>query len=324
MHGLLNIKTRYRNSKIFLDLYMLLIIGVAAFFITTIIAPLHIAGDQVHYTKAFDSVRFRNFSEALVSYRKVIFSDELGHFFVIWVASQLGFQKLVLMSFLNSILASLNYLWLRERGFTRSFSLLLTVTNYYLYTMFFTLEKLKLAAIFMLFFLVLSHRSTVKIVALIASGISHFQTAFITGIVYCSHLASGRVNFFSRHLLIFLALFVSLWLTQPIQFLYDKLYFYAKTNFLNQSVTQITAQIALFPFFVYCSRNRKEAMTFLLLLMSFITVLGGDRLNMYFYFGFIYYCRERSMFTKSFLLTNSIYFTYKVTNYITMIYLTGG
>ena len=308
----------------FLDFNILLAVLAVSFIISNLISPLHIAGDQTHYEKAYELIRDKDLLNALGLYRTIIFTDEIGHFLIIWIAANLGIAKLTLMSFLNSGLACLNYYWLRRKGFSRTFSLVLTISNYYLYAMFFTLERLKVAAIFLLLFLTIANRSRFRILLLFASAVSHIQTAIITGIVFVSQLMSGRIRLFSAGVLILFICLGVFWITQPFQFFYDKLTFYTKTHYLSQSTNQILAQTALLPFFVFCSKNRKETITFLVLLIFLISILGGDRLNMFFYFGFIYFSREKSIITKFLLLLTAFYFTLKITSYLVMVSETGG
>ena len=123
-----------------------------AYIITFYILPFHVAGDQIHYSNAYFAVKDLNLSDALKGYRTFLHTGELGHFIITYIYSFLGLDRIFLICFLNALLAVLFYSFLRSRGWGFLFSIFLVITNYYMYSVFFTLERLKVAFIFLLFF----------------------------------------------------------------------------------------------------------------------------------------------------------------------------
>lgn len=311
-------------ERAFLELILLCGISSFVLAISFIVGPMHIAGDQIHYSKAYEMVSGKGFLAALANYRRIIFADEVGHFVVIWIAAQFGFGKIIFMSFLNSALSVLYCFWLRKKGFSRVMALFLVGSNYYLYAMFFTLERLKIATIFLLLFVALPSSSRLRNLFPFLSAFSHIQTAIFSGLIFLSRLVSRASGVFFRHLVIIAIVGLSICILEPPQFFYEKISYYTELNSIRSAYIPSLVQLIFFPIFVYCSKDRIAAALFYFVLMIFVAILGGDRLNMFFYFGFIYFSRERSFLTKLVLATSSFYFTFKIVNYINLIYTQGG
>ena len=311
-------------ERAFLEFIFLAGISSFVFAVSFIVGPMHIAGDQIHYSKAYEVVSGRGFLDALANYRRIIFADEVGHFVVIWIAAQFGFGKIVFMSFLNSVLSVLYCFWLRKKGFSRPLALFLVGSNYYLYAMFFTLERLKIATIFLLLFVALPDSIRLRKLFTVLSAFSHIQTAIFSGLIVLSGFVSRARGIFFRHAVVIAIASASLLILVPPQFFYEKISYYIKLNAVKADYISSLAQLVFYPIFVYCSKDRMRAALFYFLLMIFVAILGGDRLNMFFYFGFIYFSRERSFLTKLVLVSSSFYFVFKIIKYINLIYTQGG
>lgn len=172
------------DARAFLSLPFLVILFIfCAWF-----AKFHTAGDQVHYRDAYEALVGLDIFTGLSTYRSIIFSGEPVHFFVIWCASNLGLNRDLFWAFIDTAIAFLAIRWLGLKGFGIWISLLVVGTNYYLYTFFFTLEKLKVAFFFLLLFLNSRKRGLARGFSLLMTGLSHFQMAIPIGAAFLGHL----------------------------------------------------------------------------------------------------------------------------------------
>ncbi len=97
--------------------------------------------------------------EALRVYPTIIHTAEPVHLLIIWVFSSIGIEKNTLMSVANALLAVLFAKFIHQKkGAGILMTIWITFSSYYLYTMFFTLERTKFAFIFILVFLLTQKR----------------------------------------------------------------------------------------------------------------------------------------------------------------------
>ena len=146
----------------------------SAFLLSFIVSPYHFNGDQVHYQKVYSALKETDIWTGRQIYLYNISSYEYVHFLVVWVSSNLNFNKTIVMSVMNALLTALFTQFLLRKTENRVLVFALVVTNVYIYTMFFTLEKLKFGFIFLL--LAINFR---KQLWLIFSSFAHVQILFI-------------------------------------------------------------------------------------------------------------------------------------------------
>ena len=321
------------NFRLSLGNALVISLTVYAFVLTLFVAPYHINGDQVWYTQAYEAMQGLNLVEAFKTYRKIIYSFEPVHFFVSWVLVNLGFDKTIAMAGLNGLLAALfgKFLLLRSRSYT--IVVLLVVSNYYMYAMFFTLEKLKVSIIFLLIFL--NYR--IRLSGLLA-GFAHLQTGFLFVVYFASHYLSNiQFSFyqklFSPRTMLRMALLALIAVGALLMF-YDyglaKLYFYMSRTTAGNHLAIIPALIIFAATFFTVDRNRMEVVWYFTILALAIFAIGSDRLNMFALFGFLYLTSYRLRLSLNgivFLCTvflSTLYLGYKSYSYLNMVVKYGG
>lgn len=301
--------------------------------ISVIISPYHVGGDQVHYNRAYIAVYGLGLSDALVAYRATIFSFEPIHFIVAWLFSNLGFNKVFAMAILNGFVAMLLGRLFLLRNYGYLFVGLVIFTNHYMYAVFFTLEKLKIAILFLLLFL----NFRTRIFALLAM-FAHLQIALLL-LLYSVASSLSKWNFVGRT--------VSLRPLNIIKYISLTFFFllaantlgsYAKAKLLHYSTeisleTFISSGPALFlgaVTYLISGQSRKLVFWYFVLLGSLIVILGGDRINMYALFGFLYFAGHGKhkgtngiIFYFVFLVC-SVYFGYKSLSYLYTVLYFGG
>jgi hypothetical protein len=322
------IKVRLTTDGVFLAS-----LAITAFVLSMTIAPYHVNGDQVHYTKAYDAMRGLGLADAFRAYRSKIFSFEPVHFFVSWIFVNLGFDKTIAMSGLNGLAAALlgRFFLIRTHNYALVF--VLVFSNQYLYAIFFTLEKLKIAIIFLLLFL----NFRLRIFGVLAA-FAHLQIALLFAIYFsASTLASVRLNRFGnflkrRTIIPTMILLIILAAGGFMFFNYSvvKLTYYMSRDGVGGISAAAPAIAVGIVTLLATNHNRKLGMWYFTILAVLIVVIGGDRINMYAFFGFFYFTIHRgkkvfegAVFTGAFALC-SLYLGYKSYNYLFTVINFGG
>jgi hypothetical protein len=320
--------------KFSIHLFFLFSVTLVIFILSYIIAPFHVEGDQVHYTNAYDQMKGLNFLEALSVYRILIYSFEPIHFVIVWVFANLGFDKIFVMAILNGLLSFLFFNFIYNKSKNYFLSVVIFFSNYYLYTMFFTLEKLKVAAIFILialiydkklygFFSIFSHLQMV--ILLLAYRISKILSSFKINEIKKTFSRKIIINGLGFVILSFLAFnFFELYIT-------EKLNFYIENNEANRGFFSIIPVFFTYGATLLCADNKKIDITiFFAILASAVYIIGGDRINMFAYFGFLYFSSYqtnlliRKVFLSVILFFFVFYYGYKSYSYLTMVVFYGG
>ncbi len=300
------------------------VIFLTTFIFSLLVAPYHINGDQEHYTVAYFAVKILSIIEAWERYNSIIYTGEPIHFLLIWAFSSLGIDKNLIMAISNSILAILFAKFLLRKNFQLLFVILIILTNYYIFTMFFTLERTKFAFIFFLIAILYKKRSMLLL--------SIFTHSIILFPIF-AYLSSKYINIrkiinlntivISKSLLsifkiigfVLLCLFVFYYLGNH---LIGKFNSYA---FFNFEIYQI---LIIFILTLLTTTNKQQVFIFFTFIIISIIILGGDRLNMLGYFSFLYFGNNKSLLFKQILSFLIIYFFIKSILYINMIITIGG
>jgi hypothetical protein len=301
-----------------------IVILLTTFIFTLYIAPYHIYGDQEHYTEAYNSIKNLSLLDAWNTYTSVIYTGEPIHFFITWVTSSLGIDKNVIMGISNSILAVLYAKYLYNKNFNLLLICLIFISNYYLLTMFFTLERTKFAFIF--FLLGLLYRSKIfifisvfthsimlfPIFANLTSKYLNFKKTLKSPLTNQSKSKNNRIKTLGLFLVLYLIYFYL------GQHLLSKFNSYAFNGF------EIYQILIIFLLSYITAISKSEVLVFFFVIIVSIVILGGDRLNMLGYFAFLHFGDlKKPLFTKiTFLLI--LYYLIKSIIYINMIITIGG
>lgn len=297
----------------FSDLVLYASIALGSFALTYFVLPLHTIGDQQHYIAAYEVVAGKDFLGALLAYRTKIFSFEPIHFLVSWVFSSLGVPKVVLMGVFNSLLSVLFAIYLRSKGYSQSLVLLISITNYYMFALFFTLEKLKFSYIFLLFYLITRGR-----LFLLLSVAAHLQglipILLSVSASLAQRLSSMRIKFRLKKTHLTYVALAALIIPGSTYFMLD--YGIAKVNYylVNAETTIVTVSQSLLMLLltVFNTEHRRiEVVSFFVFLALIILLIDGSRLNMLAFFAYLHFSNpKRSTFLAS-LIPLSMYMGYK-------------
>lgn len=271
---------------------------------------LYVNGDQIAYNIAYERMFGQSLVQAYQLYFASVSSLELVHFLLIWVFSNLGIPKLLLMSTLNVVLALLVFRNLARTRLNIWFSASLVFINYYILVLFFSAERLKVAFIFFMFGLNLIGKKKLQILAFLTSIISHFQMIIIYAASTILMLKIKRKIIMTRSQLRFFLVF-SFLLTCGIyvfgEHILNKFYYYV-------SYLSVTNMYKCFIFMLLSLPLTKKKLNIIAsfsLLMVIALIIGDIRVNMVAYLLFTFYYSNASQGLRILLSPTHFYFMYK-------------
>ena len=228
------------------------------------------------------------------------------------------------MGFSNSILALVFTIYLYKKNYSLIFAFLILVTNYYLLTMFFTLERTKFAFLFFLIALI-NKRKIFLLIAVFSHSIILFPIFANLAGKYISEINNSKYKEFrkqdTRNKIIKLFSFVIISF-----FVYYYLGEHLVSKFNSYAFVSFEIyQILIIFFFSYITTSNKiEVSVFFLFIIISILILGGDRLNMLGYFAFLHYGNIKNPLFKKITILLILYYFVKSVLYINMIITKGG
>lgn len=151
--------------------------------------------DQITYYKTYELIKNLEFLEALKLYQSQFASEELFHFIYIYIFVNLGLSKEFAMSLANAIFIYL-ILKITFRYIKPSFiSFFLILTSHYIFNLFFELERLKFAIIFLLVLVNCYNIKFIRIISFFLSILSHFSVIFLYFAIYI--ITSKKIKIFN-------------------------------------------------------------------------------------------------------------------------------
>lgn len=295
------------------------------FLLSFFVMPFNTEGDQKVYGMAYDGLSNLSLSEGYSFYSRSTSSQEFAHFFLSWVSSRFLHRDLF-VALSNSILAYVAMSLFLKWGVSAIIASLFLLTNFYFLVLYFTAERLKFGFIFLIFSILYLGLNKLKRFCVFAAlalsshvSIIVFYVSILFNAVIKQTLRLLRAGKIYRP-----ALFIAPALLLPLIFLkghiLDKfLYYYHGGNLIELWKVLIFLILA-----IYYSRKKGEAIMLFIPLIVAISLFGGDRLNMFGYFIFLYYglqCRGGWNFG---VLSTSLYFAYCSVDFLLNIFKYGN
>lgn len=300
------------------------------FSLSLLISPFYILEDQEIYRKVYSGVQSKGLIEAYVFYKSQIFTKEIGHFLIIWLASDY-FDKDLIMAFINAALAYFSTRVLRQLGahFLVVFSVV--VLGYYSWVLFLSAERLKISITFLMaaiFFSKTRHKTS-SFLSYFFSLITHLQTLVIVVVLLIGNYFNDikRAFFYSkiskRSLFVVFFSLISL-LTIVVIFsshISSKVSAYSSDRTL---VDFIRISLFFFASLYYGSREAVKIIMVFFILYIAIFFVGGERINVIGYYVFLYFCiKKRQGINFGFFLVTAYYFM-NLVNYLSNVFQCGS
>lgn len=299
---------------------------VLVFSLSILILPFYTGGDQNHYRKVYKALPDLGLTEGFIFYSESLDSKEFVHFFLSWLASRV-IDKDLFIAFANAILAFVAMTLFQKWKVSVIIAFLLLLTNFYFLVLFFSAERLKFGFIFlalsMIFIDQVKHFFGLAILALI----SHAQIIIVYISILFNVFVRQMVKLFrtakiSKSLLFFVPFLFIPFLLVGNQ-IFDKFQFYYG-KYGKGSLTELPRILVFFLLALWYSKKKSE--TFIMFIPMIITVflVGGDRVNIFGYFAFLYYGLQIRRGWNFGVLATSLYFTYSSIDFLINIFQLGN
>ena len=296
------------NNIAFFVLPRILLV-VFVFIASIVVLPYYFEGDQVHYRNIYTELSNLSLVEGYNHYNISLSSYELVHFFLTWVFSRIV-EKDIFVALFNAVLALLIILNFDKKRVRLIVTILFVVSNFYLLVLFFAAERLKFGMIF--FLLSVYYFDRMKIFGLFSflSIISHAQFIIIyTGILF-SWMVKKSVRLYRTGMLSLYVIYIFVFGLVLVFLMWNQI----QTKFIAYfEVRDVYEFLRMSVFFLMAQwYSRKKQQTFFVFIPLFIAVLlfGGERLNIFGYFVFLYYALPINRGVNFGILISSTYFAY--------------
>ena len=321
----MQIKTTLFDANVKLTRRTLISFFVSAgvFIFSLFFAPFYYDGDQVPYFNAYNAVTGSDFFGGFPLYYYAVNASEPLHYVIIWVASNLGFEKNLFMAIANSFLANLIMRVFLQWRVSVYVAVVVIFTNYYLLVLYFAAERLKFGFVFLMLSLLYSRQIKLSVALAITSIFSHLQQILIYGsVVFSSVMASvwytlntGKIGLKKTFPLIFLILTV----LTLFYFLGDSLI--SKFSSYNgaaagNSLFALWKGCILLLFTLRYSKARLEVVSVFAVLFLATALVGPERINMISYCFFMFYALQYKGGVNLGVAVTSFYFGLKSIQFI--------
>jgi hypothetical protein len=303
------------------------IIALCVFIITLIISPYYVYQDQFHYIKIYNGLKDLDLINAYLYYINNIDSKEVVHFFFSWIGSNLSINKVIFFAFVNAYLAFIAIKLMRQLNASIYIISLIVLSNFYFYVFYFSAERLKFAVIF--FILSALYKNKVYLYSLL-SIFAHSQFIIIYSAILFKKFNTSFIRSINnkkisiRSLLVVFATLIILYTVY--YFLYEhlvgKYLSYAVSNIGDSFFNLLKVSIFFLMTLAY-SRKKQEVVFLYFVLFIATTIIGGERLNMFGYFIFLYYALQVNKGINFGVITTSIYFLFKTYGFVSNVFLYG-
>lgn len=160
------------------------VLGPLIFFLSYLVLGYYIYGDQYHYINFYNALSGTKINEVSDLQRQYTGSSEPLYGMMMWLASNVGWEKGVIISFANSLLSIFLWVSLRKRG-VPVFVLFFLLTNYYFVVLLTAAERLKFSYLFVFMGMVFAGRVPYFFYAMAPAA--HFQSL----VNYFSYLSAS-------------------------------------------------------------------------------------------------------------------------------------
>lgn len=274
----------------FIEVMYLYLTVFLVFTLSIVITPFYIYGDQIHYIKLYNGLVGLDLYEGYYFYKTSIDSREPVYFFLAWLFSNFGVEKIYFVSIFNSVLAYFSYRFLNKVGGHPFIVFLIVSLSYYSLVLFFSAERLKFGIIFIIMALIYYKK---RYLFYVLSVFSHAQVIIvITSLIFLK--ASQELSDFFTEFKISKRILLSIIIAIPIAmgvFIIMQEHLLSKFDsyFAIRNILELLKLGSLFILSIIYAKSKKEVITVFLPLFFFTFIFGGERVNFIGYFYFLYF-----------------------------------
>jgi hypothetical protein len=261
--------------------------------LSLIMVPLYVNGDQATYIETYNLMARHGLVEGFLEYSaRYGYTPEFVHFLVVWTGSHVGLDKAVLMSLANCMLAYYMMRLLISWNVSFAIALIVVLTNFYMYGLYFAGERLKFGFLFFAVSLVYIGKRNIFFTTASLSVFGHVQMLILYGVVAFKDFTqdvfrSFQTLRFPRNQ-VYILLLVCLLVGYLGGYLYWKILSHAALHTGNYLYDLVRISVFLLLALWYSDKRVDTFLIFIPIILS-VLVLGPDRTNMIGYVVFMYF-----------------------------------
>ena len=299
-------------------------IVVFIFVISILLSSLYNGGDQIYYDIFYNNIHYFSFAKSIVFYKITLSSSEYVYFLLVWVFSYIGISHIVFISFFNALLAYVMLKLFHRWNVHILVSTVFILTNFYIYVLFFSAERLKFGVLFFVISMLFIDNSKKFFFYFALSIMSHIQLIILYASVFLNKvfifLTSGNIFFINKwKLLVYVVSFFIVFFIMSDQ-LVLKFNSYSNTKGIEAFFKSFVFLIAA----LWYSKNKQEVVVLFIPLFFAIYFVGDIRIDMFSYFLFFYYAIQANRGLNLGVFVTSVYFMYKSFQYLYNIFEYGN
>ena len=290
---------------------------IVSFGISVILGRLYISGDQEVYSRVYEVIGSFEIKEAFQYYTKYLSSIEIVHFLVIWTLSNF-ISKVLLFSLFNTFLSALIIRIFDSLKVNFLVTVSFVLSNFYLYVLFFSAERLKFGFIILLLGLSITFKGKIKNGLIAMSVFAHFQMILVIAPIFFQNIIRSLIRFFLTLRLNLPVLYIAFGLLSLL-FVSDHLYtkfenYHRPTN--AEDFLRITVFFILTFWYTYRAQSPNNVFLIFIPLFCAVYLVGDERLNMIAYLYFLLAALQYKKGLNFGILISTIYFGVKTIFFI--------
>jgi hypothetical protein len=307
------------------DLAFYFILAVLFYFISLSLMEAYTEGDQIFYHLFYDRIQGLSLSEVGTVAKNTIDGAEPIFWLIMWIGSNIGFDKNSFISIINVILIISLIVLLRKHN-SHPLVILFTVSNFYVIVLITGAERLKFAYLLIILSFITNGKK--RILFIVFSILSHLQILLIALSYFCYMFGVNCLSVLTRFklkridCLLSLSTFIC---TTIIAFIFQDALIHKFTHYSNGyhgDLDDLLKSFILLTITLIISLNKTRAFLMSAPLILLILVIGAERINMILFtvvFGVLMYERRLShplfLIILFYLSFKSLFFVRNVYNY---------
>lgn len=299
-------KTKFYTmpSRIFLEK---LTAAILVLFFSFLISPFYTDGDQRVYRAVYEILPNLDLIEGYSFYTSQLSSKEYVHFLLSWVASSFV-DKDLFIAFSNATFAYVAMSLFRKWKASVIISFIIILTNFYFLVLYFAAERLKFGFIFLTLSLIYVDQLKRFYVFATLAIISHAQVIIVYGSILFHALIRQILKLIRTREVPKSVFFLVPFLFIPPFLVGDHLLMKFQDYYGSGGLEALGRIFVFLLLALLYSKDRGETFAIFLPLFIAVFLVGGERVNIFGYFAFLYYgLRIRGGWNVGVLVTSAYY-----------------
>jgi len=273
----------------------------------------YLGGDQIGYRKLYEALKGSNFFGAIVLTFSYVGGSEPIYAFIAWFGSNIGLEKDLYFSIINSFFCAIIIKYLYSKGASFIF-IFLMLSNYYIIVLMTSAERLKIAIIIMFIALIYQKKTLLSNSFKLLSIMAHFQIAiYFFSISFLKTINILRSNRVKKKILLIIPIIIAIGgilVAQNISPIIHKISVYAG-SYSNGLHIDLIRPLILITVYYIATKKKTNAILVLISLLPFYYLFGGNRINILLFFLIVTLFIEAKKINHPLLTLIMFYYSFK-------------